>query len=400
MIRVRGIALVAVALGVFVLAGVTGVGWLLLLDAMLWGTIVVSAVAPWLATGDLEARRRLIPASLEGRPGPMVGEPISFEIALTNRGLLPAMFVSVDYNLGASLAEANHNRLFIAWLNRRAQLDVRPTVCYSRRGVRVLSPVRLEAGLLFGLFRRSRKLGGSSRVLVLPKVYRVGRLGAGGVLGSSSGRRFVARTGPYSVGSRRYLPMDPWRHIHWRNTARAGDLQVKVFEESVDLYLTIALDTGMAVGEGAFECAVTVAASVGDHICRCGGTVRLVAGDIDEETHDANHLLSTLALVEPNAEDSTGEHVTGGLWSGDILVITSAKGSASVRALVANSRPDRQLTAVLLMSGEVPEERRTVHSQRRIRVVECWPDNPRAALEALEALGGRPVPRPVNGLSG
>ena len=399
MIRVRGIGLVAVALGVFVLAGLTGVGWLLLLDAMLWGTVVVSAAAPWLATGDLEVCRRLIPASLEGRPGPMVGESVSFEIALTNRGLLPAMFVSVDYNFGASVAEAGHDRLFITWLDRRSHLDVSSTVRFSRRGVQVLSPVRLEAGLPFGLFPRSRKLGGSSRVVVLPKVYRVSRLGAGG--GSSSAGRSLARTGPHSVGSRRYLPMDPWRHIHWRNTARVGEPQVKEFEEFVEPYLTIVLDTGMSVGEEAFECAVTVAASVGDHICRCGGTVRLVAGDIDEETHDANYLLGTLALVEPNTEVSIGGPVTDGLRSGDVLVITSAEGSNGARVLVGNSRPDRQLTAVLLMSGEAPKERRTVHGQRGRCIVECWPDNPRAVLEALEMFDGRPVgSRPVNGQTG
>ena len=54
MIRSRGIGLLLVAIIVFVLSGVTRVGWLLLFDAVLWGTLVLSAVMPWLATGSVK----------------------------------------------------------------------------------------------------------------------------------------------------------------------------------------------------------------------------------------------------------------------------------------------------------------------------------------------------------
>ena len=46
MITPRGTALVVVAIALFVLAGATGVGWLLLFDAVLWGILVLSAVMP------------------------------------------------------------------------------------------------------------------------------------------------------------------------------------------------------------------------------------------------------------------------------------------------------------------------------------------------------------------
>jgi hypothetical protein len=59
MITGKGIGFVIVAVLVFLLARLTQVGWLYLMDAVLWGIVLLSAVLPWLGVAFLEARRRV-----------------------------------------------------------------------------------------------------------------------------------------------------------------------------------------------------------------------------------------------------------------------------------------------------------------------------------------------------
>jgi hypothetical protein len=45
--------LLIAAIVLFFLAGATRVGWMMVLDAVLWGAIVISAAMPWLSIGRL-----------------------------------------------------------------------------------------------------------------------------------------------------------------------------------------------------------------------------------------------------------------------------------------------------------------------------------------------------------
>ena len=65
MITAKGVGFLIAALLVFFLARLTQVGWLYLIDALLWGIILLSAFLPWLSVPFLDARRKLS----WGRPG-------------------------------------------------------------------------------------------------------------------------------------------------------------------------------------------------------------------------------------------------------------------------------------------------------------------------------------------
>ena len=85
MITRRGVGLAATAIFTFLLARLTQVGWLYLLDAMLWGILLFSLVLPWLFAASLTVHRRL--ARREGRagaPGPSEGEVVQLELGLEN----------------------------------------------------------------------------------------------------------------------------------------------------------------------------------------------------------------------------------------------------------------------------------------------------------------------------
>ena len=192
MITSRGIGLVFVAVLIFVLAGVTRVGWLLLFDAVLWGTIVVSAVMPWLASGKLQLRRRTVGwDGKDGDPGPTEGSTVKFEAAIRNIGWLPAIFVTVDYNCEGQPIDPDKELLFIAWLGRRRTISSTARVSYDRRGRYRLPPSKTWTTVPFGLFRRSRRLGEPTELIVLPRVFPIERLYALGYTGGRLAARWL-----------------------------------------------------------------------------------------------------------------------------------------------------------------------------------------------------------------
>ena len=317
--------------------------------------------------------------------GPTAGEDVEIEVRIRSCGLLPAAFVSVLYNLGGSPAEAAKHRLFVAWHARRATLTAKTSVNYERRGIQELPAPKVEAGLPFGLFRRSRRAGEPMRVLVLPKVHPIDRLD---FLGGESGallREGSARVGEQVAGSRDYRAGDPWQHIHWRNTARSVDPQVKEFEQAPKVSLTVALEIG-SEGE-ALEHAVQIAASAGDSVCRNGGVVRLVSASVAITTDSRRELLETLALVEPTPVPRWCLGAAGEPLADGLLAIVMDDDDAGVQAIASAAGRSVGVAAVVMVGFDGAGRDAATQTLRRagVDVVECPPDGLTSTLNALSA---------------
>ena len=390
MIRARGVCVVIAAVVLFALADSTRVGWLLLFDAVLWGTVLVSAVVPWLAVGGVQVERRTVAGyGPDEQLDPMEGDAVAVEVTVRNRWLLPAMFVNVRYNMGGEPAAGSSDRLLIAWLGGRQIHRAKSTVRFDRRGLYELPPARVETGVPFGLFRRSRRVGAPVRLLVLPRVYPMSRLAAfDGAKGDSS-RLAWARTGEQAVGSRGYLPGDPWRHIHWRNTARTGEPQVKEFENVADRSLIVALDViGIKRwGIEALDDAIRIAASVSDYVCRSRGTVRLLAGGLDETSGSRRRLLERLALLQG---DALGDLTSALRMLGpavNVLAIV-AEGPGREPALAGRLAAGQRMNVVMMKGFGAVAGPGPVHEETRPQggtIVECWPGGVVRALESLSS---------------
>jgi uncharacterized protein (DUF58 family) len=112
------------------------------------------------------------------------------------------------------------------------------------------------------------------------------------------------------VATREYRHGDDLRRVHWRSTARVGELMVRREEQPWESRATVVLDTRRAGhrGEGptsSFEWAVSAAASIALHLRRSGYKVRLVTGggvDIDaNEREGEGPILDCLAEVTTSA---------------------------------------------------------------------------------------------------
>ena len=175
----------------------------------------------------------------------------------------------------------------------------------GRRGRHVLGPLRLRLMDPFGLVERNAVGADSAVLLVVP---RVRPLGAGGPAGGQGGggegsRRTIAVHGEDDVSIREYRHGDDLRKVHWRATARNGELMVRLEERPWRAQATLLLDTRarahlvsphpsfppMAGDDcppgDTLEWLVEAAATIGTELARRGAVLRTVT--------DAGELLPT-----------------------------------------------------------------------------------------------------------
>ena len=387
-IRPRGIGLVIVAILLFALAAFTRVGWLLLFDAVLWGMILVSAIMPWLSIGDLRIHRRV--SNWQGRgefPGPMEGNEVDLDLVLENRGLLPCIFVSVGYNYRKSHIESAKQGLFMTWLNRKGQYTNTTKLTFNRRGLHALPSLKAETSVPFGIFRRSKRLNDSTEVLILPKIYPVSNMELLDDSGTTSVYSVRARAGDQVTGSRGYVSGDPSNHIHWRNSARLSEPQVKEFERTPDSALVIAFDISRSEKDSeSLEQAVRIAASACDYVCRAGGIVRLKTSQLNEETNNRQYLLRTLALMKGPQEARFPALSSAVPPFSAVLTIVQDTDTIGLRETARLAAAQRKVTAVVLRGHDkknVPSNPTAELSKAGVNVIECWPGEEARAISLL-----------------
>jgi uncharacterized protein (DUF58 family) len=114
----------------------------------------------------------------------------------------------------------------------------------NHRGRHVLGPLRLTLMDPFGLVERSAVGTDTAQLIVVPRVRPLGPSGpAGGQGGGGEGdRRTIAVHGEDDVSVREYRHGDDLRKVHWRATARTGELMVRLEERPWRAQATLLLD--------------------------------------------------------------------------------------------------------------------------------------------------------------
>lgn len=132
-----------------------------------------------------------------------------------------------------------------------------------RRGIQSVGPLYLEHLDGLGLTRRISCLGEPRSIEVWPQIHEVDRLEMPSQRAGTESEVAIGHSGEADdVVTREYRRGDAMRRVHWRATARAGELQVRQEEHHSETVARILLDTAPAPDERAFELAVSVAASV------------------------------------------------------------------------------------------------------------------------------------------
>ena len=124
------------------------------------------------------------------------------------------------------------------------QIRRRNRVTFLRRGAYDLGNAALTAGDVLGLFQFMRTQNLSAPVLVYPRLLDIQDLPMplSRVLGELVRRRQLLQD-PFLIrGIREYVPGDPVRDIHWPATARMGEVQVRVHDDSARTKLLVVLN--------------------------------------------------------------------------------------------------------------------------------------------------------------
>jgi uncharacterized protein (DUF58 family) len=210
----------------------------------------------------------------------------------------------------------------------------------SRRGKVAVGPLTLERRDPLGLARNSKATGEAATLWVHPKRHPTKTVVAG-----RPRHHHVGRTADDSLrGSadlrdvRPYVVGDEVRHLHWKATARTGQLMVRDYADPDQPRLTVLLDTrreplSPATFEEATEVAASIlfAASTAGHRCRlvttAGADLAAPGGAVA-----SRQFLDELCVVGQR-DDRSGllppVLTTGTSAGGAIVVVTGVRGSAA-----------------------------------------------------------------------
>jgi uncharacterized protein (DUF58 family) len=162
-----------------------------------------------------------------------------------------------------------------------------------RRGSYAVGPLAVRLCDPFGFCELPRIFHAVDRLLVTPEVVSLPRLDPAGRwhAGASVPSGGASGSGEDDIGTRPYRLGDELRRVHWRTTARVGELSVRREEQPRSGSVTLVLDTRasswpptqVAAGDlgpvPGFETAVSVTASIAVSVAASGSGLRLTTLD-------------------------------------------------------------------------------------------------------------------------
>jgi len=156
-------------------------------------------------------------------------------------------------------------------LRGRAERSWLIRVPLTRRGHFRIEPLHIRTADPFGFFEAAATVGQAVSVVVYPRLETLPawRLPSASLEGSHSAAVRTLQTTPLATSVRPYAPGDSMNRIHWRSTARHGEIQVKEFdlEQTADAWIIVDLEREIQAGQGdesTTEAAVRAAAAIAD----------------------------------------------------------------------------------------------------------------------------------------
>ncbi len=180
-----------------------------------------------------------------------VGETTEVTVTLTNTGSLPIAWVLVEDLLPDFAVKARTPRLtvkgkrvHVATLRGKQTKTIKYRVTFLMRGYYPLGPTLLETGDVFGLHRRHRVIGKPVYVMVYPKVVALPKYNFASErpIGEVRLQNRLFEDPTRTAGVRQYVMGDPLQRVHWKVTARTGQLHCRIYEPTTLAGATIVMD--------------------------------------------------------------------------------------------------------------------------------------------------------------
>lgn len=272
----RGWSLCGAAAALLVGARVLGVEELAMLAAAAFLAVVFAFLRVRRHSLRISAQRTLHPGRAEA------GSAARADLTVMNLGRrsTPVLAATDSFDAGRRVA-----RFLVPPLAPGETADAAYRLPTSRRGIYKVGPLTLSVHDAFGVVETGVTLAGEDRFVVYPKVEDVLPMPGAASREARLGSRQASRVpvGLDFFGLREYEVGDDLRRVHWRSTARTGELMLRQDEMPWESRSTILLDTRPSTHSGeSFERAVEIAASLATAMCRGRRQVRfMTSGGVD-----------------------------------------------------------------------------------------------------------------------
>ena len=293
-----------------VLAVVTPAGWLVLVVAAVsltlsfafgWqeftylGTIMLAAFV--ISTAFLFGRASY-GVLIELNPRRVVvGDRAMGRMVVTNTGPRNLPPTRMELPVGRGVAEFQ-----LPAMTPKQEQEELFAVPTNKRAVIVAGPAESVRGDQIGLLRRALKWADAVDLFVHPRTVRLVPSAAGLVrdLEGQVSKKITNNDIAFHA-LRPYVPGDDRRYVHWRTSARIGQLMVRQFEETRRSQLTMIHSTrsDLYASEEEFELAISVTASIAAQVIRDGTQMNVVSESGVWKTQSVTSMLDASCRVEP-----------------------------------------------------------------------------------------------------
>ena len=320
------------------------------------------------------------------------GEPVEMTITVTNHKRLPLTWLRFQDSLPVSpetenvlmrsLGETTDVYLLVNSFSMHAREEVQrhTTFRFQSRGFYRLGPTIYQSGDIFTLFRVEREYENRDTLVVYPRIYPLQELGlpAKEPFGDLKILRSLFTDPIRTRGVRDYQPQDRFRDVHWKATARRGELQTKVYDPSTSMTLAVFLNVAtmprhwMGFYPEVMERTVSVAASVASYGTEQGWGVGLYANGAFPNSDQSirvppgrspdqlSHVLEALAAVTEFATSAIEVMLLRQSpnlpWAATIVLVTAVVTDEIMVALLRLQEAGRRVFLLSLADDPPPAE--------------------------------------------
>ncbi|AFZ46242.1 protein of unknown function DUF58 [Cyanobacterium stanieri PCC 7202] len=295
-----GWVLLGIALSFFGAATNTMAGWLYVLSGTSLALAGLNIVIASQTVKKLTIKRLPIePIS--------AGDELLLELAVTNPSKSSKNFIEIVDPLPFVSSKAVHSSIESLYPQETKKITYYAQV--DRRGIYHWSGLDIKSAAPIGLFYARKRRNLEARAIVYPQIIPlkssplIDNLGREQTQQQQSERLYHNATEGVTKALRQYRFGDPPRLIHWRSSARFGELQVRELETITGgEQIIICLDNNQSWEQELFERAVIAAASLYFYCSRQQLDVKLWTAKTN--TIKGNHVvLEALAAIQPRQGD-------------------------------------------------------------------------------------------------
>ncbi|HEY3367136.1 MAG TPA: DUF58 domain-containing protein [Symbiobacteriaceae bacterium] len=293
-----------------------------------------------------------------------VGQSLGVKVRIDNEAFLPLPWVEVDDRTPQHLVDTDMPRQATSvplWGSRIVHFKLTA----KRRGHYTVGPIRITMGDAFGLFQGWREYRSRTTITVYPRVHRLEGLPVplSQPFGPVRTREKAFEDPSNQAEIRKYRPGDNPRYIHWKTTARMGELMLREYELNATTQMILFPDMFKAAQAGSAplsteETDVELAASLAELGLRRKVEVGLVAHAQERFAvapargqrtfHEILEVLSRVEAVGCLPLEQVLEREAAHLSGKTTLVVITPRLSARLADLLIRLHANHQVMLVLL----------------------------------------------------